>query len=53
MIRSESEYKEAVRRLKEQDQLLSEQKQKLEDMNLSEGSNMIMDAVLSLCNDVK
>lgn len=36
MIRSESEYKEAVRRLKEQDQLLSDQKQKLEEMNLGE-----------------
>ncbi len=34
MIRSEVEYKEAVRRLKEQDHLLSEQKQKLEEMNL-------------------
>ena len=30
MIRSETEYKEAVRRLKEQDELLSQQKQKLE-----------------------
>jgi DNA-binding XRE family transcriptional regulator len=36
MIRSETEYKEAVRRLKEQDQLLSEQKQKLEEMDLGE-----------------
>ncbi len=34
MIRSEVEYKESVRRLKEQDHLLSEQKQKLEEMNL-------------------
>ncbi len=34
MIRSEVEYQEAVRRLKEQDHLLSEQKQKLEEMNL-------------------
>jgi len=36
MIRSETEYKEAVRRLKEQDQILGEQKQKLEEMNLGE-----------------
>lgn len=36
MIRSESEYKEAVRRLKQQDQLLSEQQQKLAEMNLGE-----------------
>lgn len=36
MIRSECEYREAVRRLKEQDQLLNEQQQKLEEMNLSE-----------------
>ena len=36
MIRSESEYKEAVRRLKEQDQLLNEQRQKLQEMNLGE-----------------
>ncbi len=36
MIRSESDYKEAVRRLKEQDQLLSEQQQKLEEMILGE-----------------
>ena len=34
MIRSESEYKEAVRRLKEQDRLLGEQKRKLEEMDL-------------------
>lgn len=34
MIRSEVEYKEAVRRLKEQDHLLSEQQKKLEEMNL-------------------
>ncbi len=34
MIRSEVEYKEAVRRLKEQDHLLSEQRKKLEEMNL-------------------
>jgi hypothetical protein len=34
MIRSESEYKEAIWRLKEQDQRLSEQKQQLEEMNL-------------------
>jgi ribosome-binding protein aMBF1 (putative translation factor) len=36
MIRSETEYKEAVRRLKEQDELLGQQKLKLEEMDLGE-----------------
>lgn len=35
MMRSEVEYKEAVRRLKEQDHLLSEQQKKLEEMGLA------------------
>ncbi len=34
MIRSEIEYKEAVRRLKEQDQLLTEQHMKLDELGL-------------------
>ncbi|MBC8871810.1 MAG: helix-turn-helix transcriptional regulator [Planctomycetes bacterium] len=37
MIRSEVEYRESVRRLKEQNQLLGEQKKKLEGMGLGPG----------------
>jgi len=48
MIRSETEYKEAVRRLKEQDQLLSEQKQKLKEMNL--GADEVKRVLDPLCS---
>ena len=48
MIRSEVEYQEAVRRLKEQDQLLSEQEKKLKSMGLGpEEAKRAMDPLRS------